>query len=85
MIVTFLHPLVDLLEFASHSIFVINLDTRTMLIAALSDVVIELGSVNAQLGMHDRTLSSVVSVDGLLLQSSLIAHQIFVVSQVLRI
>ena len=74
MIVTFLNALVDLLEFASHGIFVINLDTRTMLIAALSDVVIELGGVNTQLGMHDRALASVMSIDWLLLQSSLIAH-----------
>ena len=49
-----------------------------MLIAALSDVVIELRSVNAQLGMHDRAQPSVVSVDGLLFQSCLVAHEVFV-------
>jgi hypothetical protein len=49
-----------------------------MLIAALSDVLIELGSVNAQLGMHIRALTSFVREDWLLLQSSLIAYQVFV-------
>lgn len=84
MIVAFLHALVNLLEFASHGLFVINLDTRAVQIAALSDVVIKLGGINAQLGMHHRALPSVVCVNGLLFQSSLVAHEVFVVSQVLH-